>query len=199
MPRRQKSRRTANNSNSLRIIGGRWRGRKLAFPDLPGLRPTPDRVRETLFNWLNPIIYNARCLDLFAGSGALSLEALSRGAGHSTIIDREHKAVMQLKQHLQKLECGSAELIQTDALQWLEEFNPDGTAPYDIIFLDPPFNQQLLQPCCDHIEKKGLMHPDGFIYIEMEVSGEPAIPESWHIHRQTAAGQVAGYLYRREA
>ncbi|MCF7980734.1 MAG: 16S rRNA (guanine(966)-N(2))-methyltransferase RsmD [Pseudomonadales bacterium] len=195
MPRTHKARHISpRKNNRLRIIGGKWRGRKLAFPDLPGLRPTPDRVRETLFNWLTPVIHGARCLDLFAGSGALSLEALSRGAGHATLIDRAPKVITQLGQHLVTLKCQSAQLVQKDALQWLEQLTPSQIEPYNIIFLDPPFQQSLIEPSCNLLLEKNLLKPKAMIYIEVEASTQFTIPSSWQIFRETIAGQVASYL-----
>ena len=108
-------------TNQLRIIGGEWRGRKLRFPDVPNLRPTPDRVRETIFNWLMPVIHGARCLDLFAGSGALGLEALSRGASYTTFVDSHKKATQALKSHLDLLDVNErAEVIQNDSIKFLK-------------------------------------------------------------------------------
>lgn len=188
----------APNSNRLRIIGGRWRGRKLAFPEVPGLRPTPDRIRETLFNWLSPVISGARCLDLFCGSGALSLEALSRGAGHATMIDLSTKVIRQLQQNLALLDCNNAQLIQADALSWLSAAARGPGNGYDIIFLDPPFRQQLLNQCCGEIADRALLNPGGLVYLEMEADAAPALPTSWKIHRQTKAGNVCCYLCKTE-
>ena len=180
--------------NSLRIIGGQWRGRKLLFPDLPGLRPTPDRVRETLFNWLTPIIHDARCLDLFTGSGALSLEALSRGARHATLIDQASKAISQLQLHLATLNCQSAQLVQANTLEWLTRISTNQVEPYDIIFIDPPFHQNLVELSCAAIAEKNLLRPKAMVYIEIEATTPLAIPSSWSVFRQIKAGQVTGYL-----
>ncbi|HLA74608.1 MAG TPA: 16S rRNA (guanine(966)-N(2))-methyltransferase RsmD [Gammaproteobacteria bacterium] len=121
--------RRSRNTNQLRIIGGAWRSRKLSFPDIAGLRPTPDRVRETLFNWLAPIIQGARCLDLFAGSGALGLEALSRGASEVVMIDRDPQVIAQLRAHIETLHAQGAYLVQADALQYLQNHPPLETNP----------------------------------------------------------------------
>ena len=196
--RSKRSGAAARNSNRLRIIGGRWRGRKLVFPEAPGLRPTPDRVRETLFNWLSPVISGARCLDLFCGSGALSLEALSRGAGHATLIDLSTKVIRQLQQNLALLDCNNAELIQADALSWLTGVSPNPGGGYDIIFLDPPFRQQLLDRCCSEIADRALLNPGGLVYLEMETGATPSLPSSWEIYRQTKAGNVCCYLCKTE-
>lgn len=194
MARHSRSNRSARKPNRLRIIGGQWRGRKLQFPDLPGLRPTPDRVRETLFNWLSPKIQDARCLDLFSGSGALSLEALSRGASHATMIDRASQATSQLKQHLNTLACHSAQLITADAMQWLNRLTPGELTPFDIAFLDPPFHQGLIEDCCNRLEHLQLIQHEGLIYIETEASWDPVFPASWELYRTKCSGQVASYL-----
>lgn len=177
--------------NTLRIIGGEWRGRKLRFADGEGLRPTTDRVRETLFNWLQPLIAGARCLDLFSGSGALGLEALSRGAGKVMFIERNPKAVAALKENLNLLHAGNAEVHQGDALTWLR-----GTpTPFDVIFLDPPFRQDLLDPALRLLAEAGWAAPGARVYIEQEAEiGEPTLPPGWRLVRGKQAGQVGYYL-----
>ncbi len=195
MSRKKQNSPTLQRQNRLRIIGGRWRGRKLNFPDIPGLRPTPDRLRETLFNWLSPALTEARCLDLFSGSGALGLEALSRGARCATIIDQSSKAVEQLRQNLSDLSCNSAELLQTDALQWLEKLVPGQLEPYDIIFLDPPFNQAMVDPCCQLLEQKLLVSKGAYIYTETEASWSGEAPLTWELHRTKTTGQIASRLF----
>jgi len=182
--------------NRLRIIGGRWRGRKLSFPDVQGLRPTPDRVRETLFNWLSPVVAGARCLDLFCGSGALGLEALSRGAGHATLVDRSAKVIKQLQHNLSLLQCDAAALIQIDTIAWLDDPSRRADAPYDIIFLDPPFRQQLLDRCCQQLAAQAMIKPGGLAYLEAEAETKPTPPTSWELFRQTRAGDVCCYLYQ---
>lgn len=184
-------------NNTLRIIAGKWRGRKVSFPDSIGLRPTSDRVRETLFNWLAPIISEARCLDLFSGSGALSLEALSRGAGHVTLIDASAKVSGQLRSNLDLLACHDATVLTTNALSWLRQAQAE--QPYDLVFLDPPFNQQLVAPSCQLLEEQGLIQEGSYIYIETEASLALEIPPGWHIHREKKAGQVAYYLCIKQA
>jgi 16S rRNA (guanine966-N2)-methyltransferase len=180
--------------NQLRIIGGEWRGRKLAFADAEGLRPTGDRIRETLFNWLAPYLPGARCLDLFAGSGALGLEAASRGAARVVMLDTAPAVVRLLREHGATLRASGVEVLQADALQYL-----GGPAePYDIVFLDPPFRQGLLQPCCERLATHGWLAPRAWIYLEAERElGEPALPEGWTLHRSNAAGEVGYYLATR--
>ena len=181
--------------NRLRIIGGKWRGRKLDFPDVEGLRPTPDRIRETLFNWLQNDIQGARCLDLFTGSGALGLEALSRGASYALLIDDHTKVVSQLKQHLETLQVTEGEIRQGDALQILAT-PPD--LPFDIVFLDPPFGKGLITPCVEVLESNGWLSENARIYIETESTMRDLnLPGQWEILRQQKAGQVSCYLVSR--
>jgi 16S rRNA (guanine966-N2)-methyltransferase len=182
----------------LRIIGGSWRGRKLCFPALPGLRPSPNRVRETLFNWLAPELAGANCLDLFAGSGALGLEALSRGAGSCWFVELARTASQQIRQHLAMLQCDTGRVIDADALRWLESKPP---APrFHLVFLDPPFRQGLTGECCARLERSGLLTDNALIYVESAVDeGLPGTPANWSLHRDKQAGQVAYRLFRRVA
>ena len=175
--------------NRLRIIGGRWRGRKLSFPDVPGLRPTPDRVRETLFNWLQADIVGARCLDLFAGSGALGLEALSRGAARAVLVDESRDVTQQLETHLRTLDCRDAVVVNSAAQDFLRRGPGDTT--YDLVFLDPPFRQGLIPVCAALLEEKGWLASNALIYLEAE-SELPALPlpNHWEILREKTAGQV---------
>ncbi|OSN05564.1 16S rRNA (guanine(966)-N(2))-methyltransferase RsmD [Lonsdalea britannica] len=178
----------------IRIIGGQWRGRKLPVPHSPGLRPTTDRVRETLFNWLAPVIQQARCLDCFAGSGALALEALSRYAAHATLLEAERGIARQLSQNLSLLRAENASVIHTDALQWLAQ---PGEA-FDVVFLDPPFRQGLLNNTVNLLETQGWLADDARIYIETEAENRTLnLPANWQLHREKVAGQVAYRLYAR--
>ena len=173
--------------NQLRIIGGEWRGRKLSFPDVEGLRPTTDRVRETLFNWLQPVIHGAHCLDLFAGSGAVGLEALSRGAAAVSFIDSDRQAVLSLRENLTLLKDERGNVIQTDALSFLR----GEPQPFDIIFLDPPFHKALLQPCLEQLSQGGWLSKNARIYLEVEQEvGKPELPPGWEMVRSKKAGQV---------
>ncbi|HPE58906.1 MAG TPA: 16S rRNA (guanine(966)-N(2))-methyltransferase RsmD [Thiolinea sp.] len=179
----------------LRIIGGQWRSRRLPVASVPGLRPTPDRVRETLFNWLQNRIAGARCLDLFAGSGALGFEALSRGAAHVTLIEQHPAAFRQLQANARTLQAQGLTLLQRDALHWLLH---DGTPPFDLIFLDPPFHRGLLEQVLERIQAHGLLTPNGMIYLEHE-AGLALDPQQrgFEWHRQTHAGQVVSGLWQR--
>jgi 16S rRNA (guanine966-N2)-methyltransferase len=176
--------------NSLRIIGGRWRGRRVRFPDAEGLRPSPDRVRETLFNWLQPVIAGARCLDLFAGSGALGLEAISRGAARAVLVDRDARVMENLREQSTILDAPEAVLVQADALSFLA-----GTPErFDIVFLDPPYRKQLLEPCYARLVE-GWLAPEARVYIEAEPELDPLpLPEGWTLLRSKRAGQVAYHL-----
>lgn len=181
--------------NQLRIIGGRWRSRRLAFPDVPGLRPTPDRVRETVFNWLQPVIEGARCLDLFAGSGALGFEAASRGAGEVVLVDRDHKVVERLRENARLLGATGVQVVQADALRYLNE---KPVQPFDIVFLDPPFGHNVLAPVCRTLEANGWLRDQARIYMEAEKTLDiPDIPANWRIVRSKTAGQVGYHLALR--
>ena len=182
------------NAGVLRIIGGEWRGRKLRFRAAAGLRPTPDRVRETLFNWLAPYIHEARCLDLFAGSGALGLEALSRGAGFVRFVDSNATSLARISEHLATLDCDTADCQGGDALRLLA----GDSTPFDIVFLDPPFDQGLLQPVARALEAGGWLAPDALVYLEAgsrEVL--PELPANWQPHREKTMGDVRFSLFVR--
>jgi 16S rRNA (guanine966-N2)-methyltransferase len=183
----------------LRIIGGEWRSRKVPFPNVENLRPTPDRVRETLFNWLQNITPGARCLDLFAGSGALGLEALSRGASSVTFIDNSPAATYQLKDNLQTLKCQNGEVITSSAINWLEARQTDTEARYDLVFLDPPFRKEMIPVICELLEKRNLLSDNAVIYIEAESElSQLLVPESWKENRSKTAGQVTYRLFYKE-
>lgn len=187
---------TAKTNNQLRIIGGQWRGRKLNFPDVEGLRPTGDRIRETLFNWLAPSIRDARCLDLFAGSGALGLEALSRGAGLSLLIERDAKAASQLRANLALLQAEHGSLLQADALTFLRQGN--SLAPFDVVFVDPPFQLDLWQDVIDALSLGNWLAEEAVVYIESGRDTAFTTPPDWRLHRDKQAGQVSYRLFCRE-
>lgn len=173
----------------LRIIGGMWRGRKLRFPACAEIRPTPDRVRETLFNWLAPRVPGARCLDLFAGSGALGLEALSRGAAHVTFVDRDAAAVRELRARLTEWQASGTVVKQMDALHFLAQ-PPEA---FDIVFLDPPFGSGALAPAARLLDAGHWLLPAALIYIEHPAREESLpVPEGWTRARGKRAGEV-GY------
>src|SRR5262245_56033084 len=176
--------------NELRIIGGKWRGRHVQFPSLPQLRPSPDRVRETLFNWLAPVIEGARCLDLFAGSGALGLEAASRGAAGVVLVDRDARVRAALEASVERL-GGDIEIVCDDAFAWLAR----GGSEYDIVFVDPPFGAGLASRACAALAASARLAPGARVYIESEAeAGVPALPEGWTVLRSRRAGRVGYHL-----
>ena len=201
MPRRnppRQNRSAQEPKQMLRIIGGEWRSRKVPFPSVENLRPTPDRVRETLFNWLQNITPGARCLDLFAGSGALGLEALSRGASAVTFIDSSPAATRQLKENLQTLKCQHGEVITSSAINWLDTRQTDTEPRYDVVFLDPPFRKEMVPMICELLEKRNLLSGNAVIYIEAESElSQLTVPTNWEENRSKTAGQVTYRLFSR--
>jgi len=186
----------ATQNNQLRIIAGLWRGRKLSFPDVDGLRPTGDRIRETLFNWLAPEIQGSRCLDLFAGSGALGIEALSRGAETSVLVERDTKAAAHLKSNLEILKAEQGRVVNADVLGLLQKGNAD--APYHIVFIDPPFQLKLWQAVIEALEAGNWLADNATIYIESGRDDEYQPPINWQLHRDKHAGAVSYRLFYRE-
>jgi len=184
-------------NQQLRIIGGQWRGRKLSFPAIDGLRPTGDRIRETLFNWLAPDIQGARCLDIFAGSGALGLEALSRGAAVSLLCEKDTRAAAQLRAHLDLLKSSDGKVIHGDSLNYLQQGNKE--APFDVVFIDPPFALNLWQATIDALEAGNWLTDDASIYLEASKNTLYNVPASWQLHRDKTAGQVSYRLFYRRA
>ncbi|WP_202308241.1 16S rRNA (guanine(966)-N(2))-methyltransferase [Dryocola clanedunensis] len=186
----------SSGTGQIRIIGGQWRGRKLPVPDSPGLRPTTDRVRETLFNWLAPSMVDAGVLDCFAGSGALGLEALSRYAASATLLEMDRSVSAQLQKNLLTLKASNGTVVNTNTLNYLAQ---PGT-PHSIVFVDPPFRKGLLEETLTLLETNGWLAQEALIYVESEVeNGMPPVPASWTLHREKVAGQVAYRLYLREA
>lgn len=182
-------------AGQLRIIGGQWRGRKLSFPAVDGLRPTGDRIRETLFNWLAAELPDARCLDLFAGSGALGLEALSRGAASSLLVERDRLAAQQIADNLILLKAENGCLIHSDALDLLKRGNQQ--PGFDVVFIDPPFQLNLWQAVVDALEAGSWLAENATIYVESPPGLSYRVPASWHLHRDKLAGQVSYRLYYR--
>ncbi|QSP95388.1 16S rRNA (guanine(966)-N(2))-methyltransferase RsmD [Marinobacter salinisoli] len=188
------SSRNGGAQGELRIIGGDWRSRKVRFPDAGGVRPTPARTRETLFNWLNYQLAGSRCLDLFAGSGALGLEALSRGAGSATFVDHTPTLTQALRSNLRALEATSAEVVCAKVDDYL---NQPAQRAFDIVFMDPPFRQGWLEKLFPMLHEQGWVKPGSWVYVEHESElTTPSTPEGWHLHRQKSAGQVSYNLYQ---
>lgn len=177
----------------LRIIAGEWRSRKLPVANVPGLRPTADRVRETVFNWLAMITPGARVLDVFSGTGAMAMEALSRGASSAVLLEKSPVAATTLKNNLALLKAESARVIETDSLNWLKQ--PAETT-FDLIFLDPPFRMNLLEPACQLLNNNGYLHGNSRIYIEVEKELAPLpVPDNWQPEKSKTAGQVSFSLW----
>ncbi|MBA2778173.1 16S rRNA (guanine(966)-N(2))-methyltransferase RsmD [Billgrantia kenyensis] len=188
--------RSPKGSGRLRIIGGEYRRRLLPVLDSPGLRPTPDRVRETLFNWLAAATPGARVLDLFAGTGALGLEALSRGAARALFVERDPKVAGALEDNLHTLGAADrGQVLTGDVLAHLAA-GPTGDSAFTLVFLDPPFRQGLATPCCKRLEQ-GWLAPEAWIYVETETELEVSVPDRWSLHREVRAGDSTGRLYRR--
>jgi len=179
--------------NQLRVIAGTWRGRRLSFAGVPGLRPTPDRVRETLFNWLAPVMRGAHCLDLFAGSGALGFEAASRGAAAVTLVDDHAEIVRCLRQQAGLLEARQVSVVQAG----FRAFLCGRASRMDIVFLDPPYRERWLPACIELLESGGWLADVAWIYLESGRSGAPELPANWEHYRRTTAGQVSACLVRR--
>jgi 16S rRNA (guanine966-N2)-methyltransferase len=174
----------------IRIIGGKWRGRRLSVPDVETLRPTPDRVRETLFNWLQPFIEGARCLDLFAGTGVLGLEASSRGAAEVVLVENNCTVASQLAGNIKNLEATAVRLYRDDAFGWLQQ----NKLKFDIVFLDPPFSRGLIDKCCALLRSRGSLNKNALVYIEAEKTFQ--IPDGLVIKKQDIAGQVKYMLLK---
>lgn len=188
-----KNKSNSRNRPAVRIIGGRFKGRRIPVPP-EGVRPTPDRVRETVFNWLMPWIAETRCLDMFAGTGALGIEALSRGAAAVVFIERDRRAADQIKKVLTEFACQSARVITADAAH----LSYTDLGPFDIVFLDPPFGTSDLSVLCTLLESSGALAPGAHIYLEMNRRQSlPDVPPGWTIIRDQMAGQVRYALAER--
>jgi 16S rRNA (guanine966-N2)-methyltransferase len=204
----------AGGAQQLRIIGGAWRGRRWRFPVNPAIRPTPDRVRETLFNWLGQRLPDAHCLDLFAGSGALGLEALSRGAQSVVFVERDAASVAALRALLAEWSLpqvaadpragtgpmaeASARVVAGDARRWIEAPRPADLPRFDVVFLDPPFADDVLARCCAALERHGWLADRARIYVECPARAPPpALPPGWRWLRSGKAGEVGYHLAER--
>jgi 16S rRNA (guanine966-N2)-methyltransferase len=184
--------RHTGNKNSpagrLRIVAGNWRSRLLDIADVPGLRPTSSRIRETLFNWLAPGLPGARCLDLCAGTGALGLEALSRGAASAVFVERSAIATRMLRANIATLQAEGAEVLQMDALDFSQA---QASAPFDLVFLDPPFAADMLNDLCRLLSDRKLLASNARIYLEQDRDRpEPELPEGWQVLKNKTAGNV---------
>ncbi|MGZ8184937.1 MAG: 16S rRNA (guanine(966)-N(2))-methyltransferase RsmD [Methylobacter sp.] len=180
--------------NRLRIIGGQWRSRQVSFVDIPGLRPTPARVRETVFNWLQNDIIGSRCLDLYAGSGALGFEAASRGAKSVTLVENNAQACRALKNNAIVLAANQIKIVQMDVFRYLA----GDAEPFDIVFMDPPFAMNSAVQTCQWLEDKGWLSKKGLCYVEVESKLElKGLPENWHQLKSKTTGEVGYHLFER--
>ena len=183
----------------LRIIAGLWRGRKLGFLEREGLRPTTDRVRETLFNWLQMELPGSRCLDLFAGSGALGIEAASRGAAKVVMVDSDSETVNMLRRNTDLLSAPQIEVTHHDAISFLQSCDQ----VFDIVFIDPPYRSDLIAQCCELLENKQCLSDRAKIYIECDASNDLSknsngLPDNWQCLKRKTAGQAGYHLFMRE-
>ncbi|OOF57582.1 16S rRNA (guanine(966)-N(2))-methyltransferase RsmD [Rodentibacter myodis] len=187
---------TPNPKGEVRIIAGHWRGRKLPVLNAEGLRPTGDRVKETLFNWLMPYIHNAECLDGFAGSGSLGFEALSRQAKKVTFLEQDKTVANQLKKNLQTLKCSEeqAQVFNQNSLDFLKQ--PQNQPHFDVIFLDPPFHFGLAEQAISLLAENNWLRPNALIYVETEKEKPLATPENWTLLKEKTTGQVSYRLYQ---
>lgn len=186
---------SSGRAGRVRIIGGRWRGRRVSFPGSEGLRPTPDRVRETVFNWLTPYLPGARVLDLFAGSGILGLEALSRGASSVVAVEKHRRVAEQLRESARELEADGLEVVVMDVMAFLRTPRP----PFDVIFADPPHATADYQSLFAALDASGLAGPAAFVYLEFSTSRASTFssPDGWVCHRTSRAGHLTYQLWRR--
>lgn len=179
-------------AGSLRLIGGQYRGRRLSIADIEGLRPTGDRQRETLFNWLQFEMAGARVADLFAGTGALGLEAASRGAGQVWLVEKHSRAVAHLRAAVAQLKC-DAEVVSGDAIEWLSRTS---AGPFDIVFVDPPFSDELWQPVLYSLIENRRLAPGAWVYVEAPKSHPLAVPEGFELTKEKHNGDVCLRLFR---
>lgn len=178
----------------LRIVAGNWRSRLLEIADVPGLRPTSERIRETLFNWLANDIHGARCLDLCAGTGALGLEALSRGAAHTTFVEKSSVATRVLRSNIEVLAARNGQVVSSDAKDFLRNYRGQ---PYGIAFLDPPFAEDMLDDLCRLLGEGGVLAEDALVYLEMDRNQAlPEVPDGWLTTKDKIAGNVRYLLMR---
>ena len=185
-----------NKQNFVRIIAGKYKSRKITFPDRPEMRPTGNRIRESLFNWIQADIFDSRCLDLFSGSGALGIEALSRGAEMTTFIESDFETANCLEETLQTLNAENGIVVKADAINWLE--SQKNIEPFGFVFLDPPFKKNLLLDCISLLESNRIIANNGNIYIETEMSvDQRKLPLTWRLKQKKQAGRVSYCLYQK--
>ena len=178
----------------LRIVAGKWRSRVLPVADVPGLRPTSERIRETLFNWLAPTIDGARCLDLFAGTGALGIEAMSRGSASAEFVENSKVAAQAIRDSIQALDAPNMTVRQVDAIAYLRG---EPTGRFDVVFLDPPFATDHYEELCRLLASRGWLAEGGHVYLEQDSRQRvPDLPDGWEILKEKVAGKVRYSLLR---
>ena len=189
----------SNKRGKCRIIAGKWRGRIIKFDDADGLRPTTDRIRETVFNWLQVYLPNSHCLDCFAGSGVLAFEAVSRGADEVILLEQNKQTVNNLKENASMLAADEQQVVveHRDTLSWLASAKSDKNLAsyFDMVFLDPPFHTDLLNESCTLLDDSGCLAKDAIIYVEHELDANVEIPESWICLKEKSSGQVTYKLF----
>ena len=190
-----RQKRQTSASGDYRIIGGKWRGRRLPVADSPGLRPTTDRVRETLFNWLQWDITDARVLDLFAGSGSLGFEAASRGAAQLTLIEAVKTVSQQLQNNVTLLSSENIDVITHNALDWLQTQSAEA---YDIVFIDPPFREGLADKTLKLLDESNWLAADSRVYLETEKEWPLKLPANWRVFKEKTHGQVCFRLLTKD-
>ena len=182
----------SKNRGKVRITSGEWKNRNLEVPDIDGLRPTSERVRETLFNWLMPSIHKSVCLDLFAGSGSLGFEALSRGAKHCTFVEKSKLAFSQIKTTRTSLNAVNSEVHNCDAIDFLSSVHNHN---FNLVFLDPPFSDDYLISSIESIHEYQLVSSGGYIYIEFNKNNDLSdLPDNWSVIRKKIYGNVCFIL-----
>jgi 16S rRNA (guanine966-N2)-methyltransferase len=182
--------------NQVRINGGSLRGQKIIFSNTSGLRPTGNRIKETLFNWIGQHVENSNCLDLFSGSGSLGIESISHGAKSVTMIEKNHFAFLAIKNSCARLNIKNVTIIEADAIKWISEESNGAT--FDLVFLDPPFMSDLVPVCCNILEKNKLLSSPCYIYVETSKKQKGlCVPENWILLKDKVTGQVAYKLYLR--
>jgi len=183
-------------NNSVRIIAGDWRGRRLSIADVPGLRPSGDRCRETLFNWLQPFIVAADCVDLFAGTGALGFEAASRGAASVLMVEKDPQAFEVLSQSAGQLQAEQVKLHAGGAMSLIKNLESDS---FDLVFVDPPFDSNLSGLVLERLVQQGCVRQGGFVYVESPASAQIPAPDGWSVWRDQQMGEVRMQLFRHKA
>ncbi len=188
MPARKSADKKKSRQGQLRIVAGNWRSRLLQIAEVPGLRPTSERIRETLFNWLGPQIHDSSCLDLCAGTGALGLEALSRGAARAVFVEQSPLAAKVLRNNAATLSADDADVINVDAMKYLEQ---PASEQFDFVFLDPPFAAELHSDLCRLLTEHNWLAKDALIYVEMDkAQSEALLPDNWRVLKNKTAGNV---------